>query len=295
MYDRLTLRVENLTVEYLSHTNALKAVDNVSFSITGGTIVGLIGESGSGKTTVGKAILRLLPNSARIVSGKVLFRDVNLLSLNDEEIRKIRGREITLIQQDPSSALNPAFKIEDQITDVLMVHKGLDKSRAKLVASGLLRRTGIFDPERIMQKFPHQISGGMAQRIAIAIAFACDPTLVIADEATSALDTITQASVVRLIKELSSSRNTSVLFITHDIALASKICDEILVMYHGKIVESGKTSDIVSRASHPYTRFLLSVVPSVKTNAKDGASLVRKPSDQTLPSSKAYEEDSNND
>ncbi|MEM1994439.1 MAG: ABC transporter ATP-binding protein [Nitrososphaerales archaeon] len=255
------LSVEDLKIRFLGQ--ASNAVDGVSFSVKEAEILGLVGESGAGKSITGRSILRLLPPNGRIVSGRILFKGVDLLTLSDEEMRKIRGKEITAIQQDPLSSLNPAFRIRDQMVDILKIHLGMGKSEAEEYSVKMLQEVGIPNPELVLRKFPHQLSGGMCQRVMIAIAFSCNPTLVIADEPTTALDVITQALVVNLMKRMKEKLNTSIIFITHNLALASNICDRIAVMKMGKIVEMKPTKELFRTPEHPYTLTLLEAVPKV--------------------------------
>ncbi|MEM3891977.1 MAG: ABC transporter ATP-binding protein [Nitrososphaerales archaeon] len=255
------LSVEDLKIRFLGQTS--NAVDGVSFSVKEAEILGLVGESGAGKSITGRSILRLLPPNGRIVSGRILFKGVDLLTLSDEEMRKIRGKEITAIQQDPLSSLNPAFRIRDQMVDILKIHLGMGKSEAEEYSVKMLQEVGIPNPELVLRKFPHQLSGGMCQRVMIAIAFSCNPTLVIADEPTTALDVITQALVVNLMKRMKEKLNTSIIFITHNLALASNICDRIAVMKMGKIVEMKPTKELFRTPEHPYTLTLLEAVPKV--------------------------------
>ncbi len=268
MLTEYLLEVQDLQVQFPVHLGMLTVVDGINLRIKAGEILGLVGESGSGKTVTGRAILRLVPRPGRITGGKVIFKGRNLLEFGEEEIRLLRGKEITAIQQDPASALNPAFRIEDQMTDIITLHNGVNKSTAARQAIELLAQLGIPDPELVMKKYPHQLSGGMAQRVMIGIAFSCNPSLIIADEPTTALDVITQATVIKLMKDMQKKFNASVLFITHNLGLAAKICDKIAIMYAGKIVEYSSVDGIFARASHPYTKGLLSSVPKISDNAK---------------------------
>jgi len=254
------LQVQELTISF----HQVEVVKNVSFEVEHGEIFGLVGQSGAGKSLTGRAIIRLLPSTAK-VTGRILFKGRDLLSLTEKEIRRIRGKEITLIQQDPVASLNPSFKIQDQITDILKLHLKLDNKEAINRAKKLLSEVGVANPENVLLKYPHQLSGGLCQRVAIAIAFACEPSLVIADEPTTALDVITQGMVINLMKRMQQRYNTSIIFITHDLALASNICSRIAVMKDGRILEVITSSkNILSEANHPYTRTLLSSILTLK-------------------------------
>ena len=238
-------------------------VKNVSFDVEPGEVFGLVGESGAGKSLTGRAIIRLLPPGAE-AGGKILFKGNDLLAIHEKAMRKIRGKEITLIQQDPVTSLNPSFKIKDQITDIMKLHLGLTSKEAEAKALELLKKVGIPSPEKVLNKYPHQISGGMCQRVMIAIAFACEPSLVIADEPTTALDVITQALVINLMKQIQRQYNTAIIFITHNLALALNICDRIAVMNKGVIVEVLDADRVFQDASHEYTLSLLSSIPTLE-------------------------------
>ncbi len=255
------LSLEDLRVGFRGQS--VNAVDGVSFDVNEAEIIGLVGESGAGKSITGRAILRLLPPNAAIVGGKIFFKGKNLLDLKESEMRRIRGKEITAIQQDPLSSLNPAFRIRDQMLDILKLHLGSKGREAEEYCISMLNEVGIPNPEAMLRKFPHQLSGGMCQRVMIAIAFSCNPSLVIADEPTTALDVITQALVVNLMKRIKEKYNTSIIFITHNLALASNICSRIAVMRMGKIVEMKNTSDLFRSAEHPYTLALLEALPKI--------------------------------
>jgi ABC-type dipeptide/oligopeptide/nickel transport system ATPase component len=254
------LQVQELTISF--HQG--EVVKNVSFEVGRGEIFGLVGQSGAGKSLTGRAIIRLLPSTAK-VTGRIIFKGRDLLSLTEKEMRRIRGKEITLIQQDPVASLNPAFKIQDQITDIIKLHLKLDNKQAINRAKKLLNEVGVVNPEKVLLKYPHQLSGGLCQRVAIAIAFACEPSLVIADEPTTALDVITQGMVIDLMKRMQQRYNTSIIFITHDLALALNICSRITVMKDGRILEIITSKNILSESSHPYTQSLLSSILTLKT------------------------------
>jgi peptide/nickel transport system ATP-binding protein len=277
------LSIQGLQVVFPTPAGPLTAVDNIDLSIEKAETVGLVGESGSGKTVTGRAVLNLVPKPGRIQNGKIVFKGKDLLALPSEELRQIRGKEITAIQQDPLSALNPAFKVETQMTDILMLHQKIDKATAISESEQILRELGIRNPKQVLEKYPHQLSGGMAQRIMIGIAFSCSPSLVIADEPTTALDVITQAGVIELMEKFQKRSQTSVLFITHNLGLAAKICDRIAVMYAGKIVEIADVKEVFQHPSHPYTRNLLSSVPKISDTSRNIRSISGTMPDLTHP------------
>jgi peptide/nickel transport system ATP-binding protein len=262
------LSIQGLTVAFPTAKGDLLAVDKIDLEIGKAETVGLVGESGSGKTVTGRAALNLIPSPGQIRAGKVIFKGRNLLALSSEDLRRIRGKEITAVQQDPLSALNPAFKVESQMIDILMLHRNLTKTQAISESVNILRELGINNPAQVLQKYPHQLSGGMAQRIMIGIAFSCAPSLVIADEPTTALDVITQAGVIELMKRFQKKFDTSILFITHNLGLASKVCDKIAVMYAGKIFEFADARDLFRYPGHPYTKNLLSSVPKITDQSR---------------------------
>lgn len=257
------LKVNNLTISYRTLRGKVKAVENVSFNLGKGKILAVVGETGSGKTTIGLAILRILPPNAVIEKGEIWFNGKNILDLDEDAMRRIRGKEISIIFQEPKITLNPVLKIGEQIAEVPIEHLGLDKKEAYRLARKMLERTGVPDPDRVMNSYPHELSGGMAQRVVISIAMILRPKLLVADEPTSALDVSVQAQVLDLIQELVRETGTSVIFITHDLSLAAEIADEILVMYYGKVVEYGDVFEIFKTPKHPYTRALLNAIPRI--------------------------------
>jgi len=257
------LKVNNLTISYRTLRGKVKAVENVSFNLGKGKILAVVGETGSGKTTIGLAILRILPPNAVIEKGEIWFNGKNILDLDEDAIRRIRGKEISIIFQEPKITLNPVLKIGEQIAEVPIEHLDLDKKEAYRLARKMLERTGVPDPDRVMKSYPHELSGGMAQRVVISIAMILRPKLLVADEPTSALDVSVQAQVLDLIQELVRETGTSVIFITHDLSLAAEIADEILVMYYGKVVEYGDVFEIFKSPKHPYTRALLNAIPRI--------------------------------
>jgi peptide/nickel transport system ATP-binding protein len=258
------LDISNLTVEFGSPANPVKAVDGISFSIDAGGSVGVVGESGSGKSLTALAILRLIPDPpGRISTGRIEFAGTDLLKLPPERMPDIRGREIAMIFQEPMSSLNPVMTIGDQISEVLYLHEQLSRRdrRARVIAA--LAGVGIPAPEERLGAFPHQFSGGMRQRVMIAMAIACNPKLLIADEPTTALDVTVQAQVLTLMRQLRERLNTSLMFVSHDLGVIAEIADRVVVMYAGQVVETGAVRDIFRHSAHPYTQALLQSIPRV--------------------------------
>jgi peptide/nickel transport system ATP-binding protein len=233
----------------------------VSLTVDTGEVHGLVGESGAGKSTIAKAILGIVPAQVKITSGRIVFEGRDLLALPATELRAVLGRDITLVPQDPSTALNPSRRIDAQMTDGLRLKRGLSMREARLRARALLAEVQIRDPERVLSSYPHQLSGGMRQRVLIAAAFALEPKLVIADEPTTALDVTVQKQILRLIRALQERHGTSVLFVSHDLGVVAQICDRVSVLYMGKVVEQGRTADILQNPRHPYTQALLAANP----------------------------------
>jgi peptide/nickel transport system ATP-binding protein len=233
----------------------------VSLQIKEGEVHGLVGESGAGKTMLGKCILGLLPDNAKVTHGFVDFAGRELLNIHSVDRRELLGRDITLIPQNPMTALNPVKRIEPQITDVLQLHLGLSASAARQRVTELLGDVHIREVDRVRRQFPHELSGGMRQRVLIAIAFACKPKLIIADEPTTALDVTVQRQILRLIKELQANANTAILFITHDLGVVAKICNRVSVIHSGRILEANNTGELFAQPQHPYTRALLAATP----------------------------------
>jgi peptide/nickel transport system ATP-binding protein len=259
------LKVENLAVEFGPKTNPIRAVDGVSFEIEAGGAVGIVGESGSGKSMTSLSILRLIPEPpGRIVQGRVEFNGVNLLELPRARMPDIRGRDIAMIFQEPMSSLNPLMTIGDQIGEAVMLHSPLDREARRRRVIEMLNLVGIPDAAGRIHAYPHQFSGGMRQRVMIAMALACNPKLLIADEPTTALDVTIQAQVLELMKKVRSATNTAILLISHDLGVIADICDRVIVMYAGRVVEDGDVRSIFHRPSHPYTRGLLDSIPRLK-------------------------------
>jgi peptide/nickel transport system ATP-binding protein len=251
------LDIESLDIAI--HGNLV--VRGVNLRLDAGRIHGLVGESGGGKTMVCKAVIGILPTGARVLRGAIRFAGRDVLAMRAVERRALLGRSIAMVLQNPMTALNPVYRISHQITDVLQLHMGLTAAEARRRALDLLHSVHIREPERVMRLFPHELSGGMCQRVAISIAFACEPRLIIADEPTTALDVTVQHQILRLIRDLQRRSGTAVLFITHDLGIVAKICDEVSVIYAGRILDSGPVTRIFSDDRHPYTSALLAAAP----------------------------------
>jgi len=255
------LRIENLKTYFETKKGYVKAVDDVSFSLNYGESIGLIGESGCGKTTIALSITKLLPNEGRIIGGKILFEGENILELNDEEIRKKRWKDTSIIFQGAMNALNPVIKVGDQIAEAIVFHEGVSKDK------GLKRVKELFELVEMksnrINEYPHEFSGGMKQRVMIAMALACNPKLVIGDEPTTGLDVMVQSQILNLLDKLRKEFNMGFIFITHDLSIISETCDRVAVMYAGKVVEIGRVENILNKAIHPYTKKLLSAFPNI--------------------------------
>lgn len=271
------LRVEGLQMSYSTPKGHLRAVDNVNFEIIKGEALGLAGESGCGKTSTALCIVRLIPPNGRILNGKILFDDVDLLKIDDKALREeYRWKRISIVFQGAMSSLNPVIKIGDQIAEVITKHESTSKSEALDRSKNLLDLVGV-EPKRI-STYPHELSGGQRQRVMIAMALACNPAFLIADEPTTALDAIVQAQILRLLKSLQEKLNLSMLVITHDLSVIAATCDALAIMYAGKIVEYGDIFSVFERPMHPYTQFLISAFPSLR-----GEKRLQKPLGGTPP------------
>ncbi len=256
------LEVRNLSTQFATSGGVVRAVDDVSWDVQEGETVALVGESGCGKSVTALSIMRLVAAPAgRIVSGQVLFKGRDLLALSEEEMRRVRGREIAMVFQEPMSSLNPVLSIGRQLTEGLEIHLALAPARARQRAVELLGLVGIPDPERRLSQYPHQFSGGMRQRMMIAMALACNPSLVLADEPTTALDVTIQAQILELMKQLSRRLGVALLIITHNLGVVARYADRVNVMYAGKIVERGTARELYASPRHPYTLGLLRSVP----------------------------------
>ncbi len=255
------LDVRHLSTHIATDGGVVRAVDDVSLTIAAGETLGLVGESGCGKTMTARSIVRLLPTGGRIVGGQVLFEGTDLAALEPAALRRLRGHRIGVVFQDPSTSLNPVHTIGDQIIEPMLLHLGISHKDATDRAAALLDRVGIPRPRQRLRDYPHQLSGGMRQRVMIAIAVSCEPRLLIADEPTTALDVTIQAQILELIRELSSATGTAVLLITHDLGIAAGMCDRIDVMYAGRMVETSGLEDLFERPRMPYTWGLLDALP----------------------------------
>lgn len=259
------LRVRDLSVDFHTMDGRVRAVDAVSFDIWPNETVGLVGESGCGKTVTGLSVLRLIPTPpGKIVAGSIELEGRDLLSLDAGEMERLRGRELAMIFQEPMTSLNPVFTIGSQITEVLRRHRPLSRRQARETAAALLAKVSIPDPARRLDDYPHQLSGGMRQRVMIAMALSCNPKLLVADEPTTALDVTTQAQVLEQMRELQNEFRMAVILVTHDLGVVAETCQRALVMYCGSIVETGRTEQLFARPRHPYTAGLLASIPRIR-------------------------------
>lgn len=265
------LQVKNLKTYYYSKSRVVPAVDGISFSLKQGESIGIVGESGCGKSTVARTVINLLDHSyTRVEGGEVLFHGRDILRINTKEMNQIRGKKISMIFQNPLSTLNPVFTVGNQIGEVLALHnRKLNKKEIQEKSIELLKMVGIPSPETRVHDYPHQLSGGMQQRVIIAIALACSPEIVIADEPTTALDVTIQAQILDLMKGLQEELKMGLILITHNMGVVVRMCEKILVMYGGVVVESGRTKDIFAAPSHPYTQGLLAAIPSVHEDKEE--------------------------
>ena len=261
------LEIKDLTIHYITRSGTVRAVNNVSFSIGKGETLGLVGETGAGKTTTALGILRLVPNPpGKIIGGEILFEGKDVMKMTDEELREMRGGSISMIFQDPMTALNPIFRVEDQIAEVIRIHEKKSKREAVEKAREMLELVGI--PAERGSDYPHQFSGGMKQRVVIAMALACSPKLLIADEPTTALDVTIQAQIINMIKRLNRELDMTTILITHDLGVVATLCDKVVVMYGGLIMEDGTVEEIFYHPKHPYTMGLIDSIPRVTGGEK---------------------------
>ncbi|GGA22934.1 ABC transporter ATP-binding protein [Psychrobacillus lasiicapitis] len=264
------LEVKNLKAYIDTPAGIVKAVDDVSFSLKAGETIGIVGESGSGKSVLALSLMQLNPSPPTFYpQGEILLEGKNLLHLKEKELRNLRGNDIAMIFQDPMSSLNPIFKIGTQLMEAIRTHQNINRAEAKKKAIVLLKDVGISDPERRMNDYPHQLSGGMRQRVMIAIALAGKPKILIADEPTTALDVTIQAQILDLMKDIQKKYGTAIIIITHDLGVVAQLADKIVVMYSGRIVEEGKTEDIFYHTAMPYTWSLLRSMPRIDTSSRE--------------------------
>jgi len=275
------LQIKNLKVYYYLREGVVKAVDGVNFSMRKGETVGLVGESGSGKSTLGLSILKLVPSPGKIVDGQILFDSKDITKLDNKKMRMIRGKRVSMVFQDPMTSLNPLMRIEDHLTETIKTHQKITQEEAKEKAAFLLGEVGI-PPERA-KDYPHQFSGGMRQRVGIALAIALNPDLLIADEFTSSLDVIVQFQILNLMKKLKASYNMGMIFISHDISLVSEIADKIALMYAGQIVEFAPADAFFEEHLHPYSEALLNSVPNVQLSDQKLSYIPGMPPDLVNP------------
>ena len=266
MNDEDVIRINDLRTYFFVEEDVVKAVDGVSFRVRKGECLGVVGESGCGKSMTALSILRLVPEPpGKIVSGQIYFRGKDLMPLSERAMRKIRGKDISMIFQEPSASMNPAFSIGNQIQEVIGFHQGGGRNTVREKALDILRAVQIPDPRRILSQYPHELSGGMIQRVMIAMAITCVPDLLICDEPTTALDISTQAQIIALLNELREERGTSMLFITHDLGILSWICTSAAVMYAGNVIEYSDIRSILRSPLHPYTQALIESTPRLDT------------------------------
>ena len=278
------LEVKDLHVQFRVHGGTVRAVRGLNLTIPAGTTVGLVGESGCGKSVSALTVMRLLEQNARVAKGEIKFRGKDLLKLSEQQMQQVRGNDISMIFQEPMTALNPVFSVGDQIAEAVETHEIADSANARKRAVSLLEMVGIADSKRRAREYPHQMSGGMRQRVMIAMALACDPDLLIADEPTTALDVTIQAQILSLMRDLKARTGAAILLITHDLGVVAEMCDEVAVMYGGRIVEYAKTADLYRSPKHPYTVGLLQSIPRLY-HKQDRLNVIRGnvPNPLTIP------------
>jgi oligopeptide/dipeptide ABC transporter ATP-binding protein len=263
------LEIKGLKTYFYTESGIVRAVDGVDLNVKRGEVLGLVGESGCGKSVTSLSIMRLVGQPGRIVEGKIIFEDQNILDLPESKMVDIRGNQISMIFQQPQSCLNPVFRVGDQLSEVLLIHEDVSKEEAEKRAVELLAMVGIPEPESRASSYPHEMSGGMAQRVMIAMALACLPQLLIADEPTTALDVTIQAQILDLMRNLKSQTDTAIILITHDLGVVAEMCDRVNVMYAGRIVEEAEVTELFQSPKHPYTQALIGSTPVLGQTAKE--------------------------
>jgi len=289
--NRPLLEIDNLSTHYISAqgTRVVRAVDDVSLRVAAGETVGIVGESGSGKSTLALSILRVLPPAAQIVSGQMWFEGEDLVRKTDGEMQHVRGKRIAMILQDPMASLNPLFTIGNQVAEPIRVHEGTPRATAWKRARDLLKAVRIPSPETRVTQFPHEMSGGMRQRIVGAIGISCEPRLLIADEPTTSLDLTIQAQYLNLLRELQREHGLALIFITHNLGIVAKMCDQLVVMYAGRVVEAGPVSRVFNTPAHPYTKALLNSIPRMSDSRQRLTAIEGQPPDlSSLPQGCAF-------
>ncbi len=258
------LQVSDLRVSFPTRRGVLNAVNGVSYNLREGEIIGIVGESGSGKSVAAKTVMRILKAPGRVDGGSVLYDGSDLMTMSEREMESIRGSQISMIFQDPMSCLDPVFTIGRQLVETITAHERVSKDEARTRAIEAMAKVGLADPARIMRRYPHELSGGMRQRVMIAMAMLCSPRVLIADEPTTALDVTIQAQILDILRDMRRENNTSIIFITHNFGVVADLCDRVYVMYGGMIMEEGTVDDLFYAPSHPYTRGLLKAIPSLE-------------------------------
>jgi peptide/nickel transport system ATP-binding protein/oligopeptide transport system ATP-binding protein len=275
------LEVKNLTTSFFTAEGQVKAVDDVSFGLSPGKTLGIVGESGCGKSVTSLSIMRLIPEPpGRITGGQILYKGRDLLKLDMAAMRKIRGNDISMIFQEPMTSLNPVFTIGNQVIEAIRLHNDLSRSAARDKAIEMLKLVGIPSPDKRIDDYPHQLSGGMRQRVMIAMALSCNPSVLIADEPTTALDVTIQAQILELLRDLQQKVGMALILITHDLGVVAEVADDVLVMYAGRVAEQGTVREIFARPKHPYTKGLLNSIPTL---SKDPTGKIKKKRLETIP------------